>query len=499
MPDALERTLQPTRRTLGDVDLTQPLDPTSSLTDGLQGFWLPLPRTTGGSRLYDLSSHSNHGDLINIPTSRWGASEGFSLPALRVEQENQNNERVEVPSPNGLTGTNAFTIVSWARLDDFQDDRFLIGQRTGDNDPERQIYIWADKNGFNDGGIEVWSFGFRTTDGTWNQLEGTQDNVVDTGRFVLIAGRWQSGDIWDVSVNGSIVASTSPVTGTFENTNDSGYALYDRSNSENSSWYGPTSLLALYNRALSLKELQSMAQEARRGFPNVLRRSDVGLLGGGGGTIVTVSEAAALAAQANLQTTDTALSSESAALSATGTPTATDSATATEQAAIGSTATLNANETATITEALTLAATATWSVTEAVGSAVTEAATLAVTTSLSATDTATATESAQVSSQVSLAAQEAATASEALQLETEARLDAQESITVTEAAQIEVNAALDLIEEASAMEAAKIGVVAAWSVTETAGKLITGRISEVGRNTVELLSRPFNNAERKDG
>jgi len=242
------------------------------------------------------------------------------------------------------------------------------------------------------------------------------------------------------------------------------------------------------NRELSFRGHGAFHNQARRGFPDLVRtRSDVGLLGGG--TAVTVSEAAALAAQANLQATDTALSSESAALSATGAPTATDSASATEQAFIGSTATPSATETATITEAITLAATATWSITETVGSAVTEAATLAVTASLSATDTATAAEFAQVSSQVTLAAQEAATASEALRLETEARLGAKESVTVTEAAQIQVNAALDLIEQASVVETVKIGAVATWSVTETVGTLITGRISEVGRNTVKRIFR----------
>jgi len=91
--DALDRTLQPTRRVLGDVDPAQPLDPTSSLTDGLQGFWMPLPRTTGGSRLYDLSAYGRHAVLNKPDFFSWSSDSSRPSPLLSYEPEPGDNAK----------------------------------------------------------------------------------------------------------------------------------------------------------------------------------------------------------------------------------------------------------------------------------------------------------------------------------------------------------------------------------------------------------------------
>lgn len=83
--DALSRTLQPTRRTLGDVDPVQPLDTTHPLLDGLEGFWLPLPRLTGGSRLYGLSGFGRHATLNKPDFFSWSVDASRHLPLLSYE------------------------------------------------------------------------------------------------------------------------------------------------------------------------------------------------------------------------------------------------------------------------------------------------------------------------------------------------------------------------------------------------------------------------------
>ena len=265
--DALERKLQPTRRTLGDVDPVQPLDPTSSLTDGLQGFWLPLPRLTGGSRLYDISAYSNHASLAPAATF-------VSEPELNYTSVSYDGTGYDGATVTSLdfNGADAFSATFIFKTEDSYRERIVSsGLNQG-------WYIRLSNNNLywklDDGSNNVFFTGSRVVnDGKFHTT-----TIVNTGTNLIgyTDGAQEGSQTHNVgNLKDKIVIGGSPSKGTGA---DQGIR-------------GQIAVALLHTRSLSDEEVNGLDKQLRRGFPDLLRRrSDVGLLGGGGGpTADTVS------------------------------------------------------------------------------------------------------------------------------------------------------------------------------------------------------------------
>lgn len=264
--DALDRTLQPTRRVLGDVDPVQPLDTTHPLLDGLQGFWLPLPRLTGGSRLYDLSAYNRKGVLED--TTGWATDSRWPFPALTFDGS---NDRVDIGPP---------------RVTDYPST----------------IAGLVIPNTIHNGTI----IGLRDPGGTFDGVSMTVRGTGEIRYFVrgngitskIFGGQYTAGDrVFAVGVSYSntdhrLFAPTQVGSSSTDHSNPNIGNAYIGRHRTNNTWFAPldgrVGFAATWNRALSPNEVSVLNSQARRGFPDLLnRRSDVGLLGGGGGVIVS--------------------------------------------------------------------------------------------------------------------------------------------------------------------------------------------------------------------
>jgi len=263
--DALTRTLPPTRRTLGDVDLANPLDTTHTLLDGVQGFWLPLPRLVGGSRLYDLSAHSNHGDLINAePSIDWASSASRRLPFLDLEGAGTSGSVDDhISIPQTATSNSPLSILVLVRLDSLSTFHGIIGKG-------RDNGAWGmHTEAGNKIVVNVNTSFVRTSkvsESVWHQLGFTISPSNETTGYV-------DGDSFGTFTN-SFPGNSLPIL--IGSLNSSSGAQYSGDIAVQS--------VIIYDREISSSEVSFLNQQARRGFPDLLRRRDsVGLLGGGGG------------------------------------------------------------------------------------------------------------------------------------------------------------------------------------------------------------------------
>jgi len=244
--DALTRTLPPTRRVLGDVDPVQPLDTTHPLTGGLRACWLPLPQFTGGSTLYDISSHQKHAAINNAAVVEWGASEEWMFPTF--------------DAPGGGAGgetTASRSYSEWSALAAHIPtgrDQIFSGVR------RRIWFVAGDENGtpykFFDGSTEAPFFS------------------ASLGELNIAAIRISGGTVNIKSLESENTFSYSGTT-----TISSGdVLLIGKDGFQNSS--AELGALLFWERYLSDEEVERGLIQARRGFPGLLNRRDsVGLLG----------------------------------------------------------------------------------------------------------------------------------------------------------------------------------------------------------------------------
>jgi len=263
--DALERTLQPTRRVLGDVDPAQPLDTTHPLLRGVQGFWLPLPRHVGGSQLYDLSPNPNHASQVN--STSWGYDSDYLHPAAEYNTNGYHQHNSPELYPPDLTTTIVTTYTG-----DTSSFEGLYGKGQGDNG--NRLYLYANYNG-------EWTL--------WNGEQDFGDAVL--GQSVV--GELTVLTIFASTTNGN--KGWKDGEQSFSKTKD--WELPDNNHQTTIgqrpggfNYDGRIHAVIEHSRELSGAEVKRLHSQARRGFPDLLRRrSDVGLLGGGGGTTVSLA------------------------------------------------------------------------------------------------------------------------------------------------------------------------------------------------------------------
>jgi len=282
--DALDRTLQPTRRTLGDVDPAQPLDTTHPLLRGVQGFWLPLPHLVGGSRLYDLSTRSRNASIIGNTTEWVNTVEG---PALTFDDTT--NDRVEVESFDYSTPSSVTIVV---RASDPTGDKFQYFFSHGDFFEVNSLHIYFDELNQSDGELNA---------ATENKILTVKEQYAD-GNFHVIT-YLHDGDTASLFVDG--IEKASQANSDSLGTQNEPIFLGLRSNLNNVRRFpGEIAGLFIHKPALSAGLYANLHEQIRRGFPDLLNRRDsVGLLGGGGGPSPISGTAAITDAQEQISAT----------------------------------------------------------------------------------------------------------------------------------------------------------------------------------------------------
>lgn len=243
------------------------------------------------------------------------------------------------------------------------------------------------------------------------------------------------------TANGDMQLWIDTVKGSTANSNQpaSKDDIHSLGNSENltsdQTWDGAICATAIYRgRVWTQSDVDRFDSEARRGFPGLLRRRDQSALFVSSST-TTVTETLSVSGTLSTSLTESATATETLSTSGTGSASVTESASASESVSVGATGTPSLTESATATEALKATAQANLSVTE--------------------------------------------------------------SATATEKIKATASAALSLTENATATETLKVTAAAALSITETLGNAVQRRVSKVGRNMVELLTRSHNDAEKQ--
>jgi len=255
--DALTRTLPTTRRGLGDVDSAQPLDLTHPLLDGVEGFWLPLPRTSGASKVYDLV-RSNDGILRE--GANWENASESSFPSVQYPN-NSKQPNIEFPlTPLDPFVGNSKTVLSYLRIDSSED---FAGIFSKDNVSSAQWAIRTPQNTQYVGGKE------------------SNTSMSFPGVFVLgLRVNYQSG-VFTFFLNGEPDggASTSNI-----NQSSGSHLQTGTSRDTARGISGHQLALAVFSGALSDQKIKQWTGQALRGFPDLLNpRDSVGLLGGGSG------------------------------------------------------------------------------------------------------------------------------------------------------------------------------------------------------------------------
>lgn len=214
------------------------------LTRGLVAWWLPLPNNSGGSRLFDIRG-TNHGTLTNGPT--WGAVAPDGFGALSYT----GTAYVALPA---ISFGSELTISVWIRWAAWQTSSavYKFGSR-----PQMQLSRIATSK------LEAVMLDSAA-------FQSPQSNAVDDGAWHKIDAVWvdsvrlsvyQDGVLAneDTTVNTMVQAA---VTGTL-GTSSAGTAA--------NNWNGQIGGFAFYNRALSAAEILALYDQARRGYPDMLR------------------------------------------------------------------------------------------------------------------------------------------------------------------------------------------------------------------------------------
>jgi hypothetical protein len=276
--DALEPAFQPTRRTLGEVDPVQPLDTTHPLLRGVQGFWLPLPGLTGGSRLYDLSAQSNHGEFAaGTPKPNWVNSPNFALSGQRFDPS---GAETVVPHDKSLDLSSAnYSIFVVLRLDPLADQDSFFGvlhKGIGGSADGTLSDYGIQRNGSTDNLVIYHS------DGQGNQGFVKYSNLMANlvGGVQTLGVRYtQSSSEVEVYRNGT----SEGIKTIDQNPDNNGRPLHIGASRDPIVMSGDIYAAYISRIPQSIPQLHN---QARRGFPDLLRtRSDVGLLGGGIGPI----------------------------------------------------------------------------------------------------------------------------------------------------------------------------------------------------------------------
>ncbi len=228
------------------------------VTNGLVGYW--KFDDGSGANAIDSSGNGNTGSLLNGPT--W-ITPGRAGPGA-LSFNNTNLQSVSVANAASLNMTSAITIAAWVNAVDWTGNHRVLEKGNSDN----QYALYAQNN-------ELW---FRLTGvntivcalpptNTWAYVAGTYDGATMT---LYVNGQPQT----TFAATGAIATTSNPLVIAKKNT----------STTTNDYMNGELDEVRLYNRALSLAEINTIMH-----YGDVLPQSPTGLAAAPGNAQVSLS------------------------------------------------------------------------------------------------------------------------------------------------------------------------------------------------------------------
>jgi len=217
------------------------LNPYHPLARGLVGCW--LFNEGGGSIVYDLSGHGNHGTL-------GGGTAGYCpawMPGKIGLALNFDGSDDYIDCGNGafLNGLSAFSISAWVKSDVTTVDAAIWCGQDSDT-----MVLRYDKQGYEGGGSNVILFYFQTTTGGVNRYESASN--VQTTDWQHIVAIWNGSDL-KMYIDGIEDSPTFKNPGTGVSTN-ADRCQFGRKGTTNY-WDGFISTIMMWERVLDASEV----------------------------------------------------------------------------------------------------------------------------------------------------------------------------------------------------------------------------------------------------
>lgn len=270
-----------TRLGLGDADPIQPLDYTNPLLEGVQGFWLPLPHLVGGSRLYDLSPYGRHGGITG---AFWISHADVLLSGLDFDGIDDVVDTTIIDTPS--SGVTAF---AWHIIDTTNTDFKPIICKYNTSTDEREWWIGTESN--------EWK-AFTSDNGTGSSGSSGHTGVTPTTGTLQSIAITHDGSTVRVILNGDQIHSYSQAA-LHNGTQEVQLGGYNGGNSDAKIFMG-----SVWGRYMSVSEIAKLDDQARRGFPDLLRRRTLAtMVEVSGGTTIAASLSEGATAGDNLDST----------------------------------------------------------------------------------------------------------------------------------------------------------------------------------------------------
>ena len=226
------------------IDLGNPVSD-HPLNRGLAGWWLPLPNNQGGSKLFDLTGHGNHGTLTISPT--WaGVLNGFG--ALQFSGANY----VNVPYAANLKAAGQ-TYSGMVRPETTDQYQFPIATYTSNADGLEVFF--ENGTGVRWGSFDVKTAAYTVSLGAWAHVVGT---ITAAGGLELYVNGVSRATAAGCGYTGA--SNTAPLTIGARN----GGGVYGLR--------GRVQSMAVHNRVVSASEAAALYHQAQRDYPDLLRR-----------------------------------------------------------------------------------------------------------------------------------------------------------------------------------------------------------------------------------
>ena len=242
-----------------NIDLGNPVSK-HPLNDGLVAWWLPLPNNSGGGKLFDLTGRGNHGTRTNVPTWTLGPSRYAALKFAAAS-----SQYVSVGDPASLRITGDMTVACWVRLTtDAPANGYMLVAKDGDTGGRAYTFDVVSATGnqlrfYINGGTpagNIVSSASRLTAGVWYHVAGTYSSAGTLKVYI--------NGVLDATATGgsaSIPTATAEVRiGARVYSGFEGYA---------------DAVIAdamIQNVSLTDAGIASLYDQARRGYPDTLRR-----------------------------------------------------------------------------------------------------------------------------------------------------------------------------------------------------------------------------------
>ena len=250
----------------GRIDTRQPINWRSPLNRGLVRWWLGLPGQAGGPLLADLATggRANAGTLTNGPT--WAAGGPDGLPELALDGS---DDYVDCGQATGLTGLAAFSIEAACRPTSVSGGSANLR------------YVAAAEN--TGGGAAATAFILRlsTSPVRWEWYVASGSTFygpaiwtgVSAGADYHLVGTYTGASL-ALYVNGVLAGTASgPGAGTPANAPAQPVCLGSTATATGRAFAGRIRSVRGYSRAVSAAEAWGLYDQARLGYPDLLRRA----------------------------------------------------------------------------------------------------------------------------------------------------------------------------------------------------------------------------------